>query len=685
MANKFSKDKIDFDVYERQDPASRVDWGKAASDITETFAGIRDERQGRKDVLEKNITDQQTALNEIGEYDSPTLRQVALDSSQQSADELNRKADLMRRGLLKPNDMMKFKSNQSAGWTQFKVNAEQWDAKFQDFTLRTKDGQNAGAERELAEMVSTFGNLKNMKFLTDDDGNMAYARTEDDGSIIPGESVSANEMTNLLNQKINSYNATDSAKAMGDKIGVIVRATIDPHGVRTNIETEEMSRAESAYFSTEESAEVLLNFAKEMTADPRDLAVMMVDSDLTAVNGVTYENNFVGGPSKGEDKHAKWEAENPESDQSRNPYIKWEWNGNAYEPVVSEAQKTAGDQYASDLIKGTLNITEDKTAVKIQATEYQDSPTTVASNKEQKNNFGYLQSVNKIMDGDQTEFQAALTDLQEQWATNFPNKSPIEDIVRGGVDDLNFIVMYADGTEKKVAKYKMDSNGEPIMTESEATAEDVANGLAKKVGETISKRTPTSKRERAEGMVSLITPVKGSSFSGLYDEFEESEGGFEDLGGADETVKYDKPFKSVGTTNFDTKVISADGKKLTDLFKDASNLEDSSGQIKAYESAASQGLGSALKGITDDYQISFTDEWWSSTNTMNITINGVEHNISFKLSDPQKLSQEINKIVNDVRANYDETKGGRENKKISWEDWKKANPKGKFNEWKNLK
>ena len=28
MANQFSKAKIDFDVYERADPESQIDWGK---------------------------------------------------------------------------------------------------------------------------------------------------------------------------------------------------------------------------------------------------------------------------------------------------------------------------------------------------------------------------------------------------------------------------------------------------------------------------------------------------------------------------------------------------------------------------------------------------------------------------------------------------------------------------------
>ena len=361
-----SKKNINFDVYERQDPKTQVDWGAQASKITKTFEGIRDERQGRKDLLEKNIEEQRVALNDIGEYDSQTLRQVALKSSQQSADELARKADLMRRGIIKPNDLMKFKSNQSAGWTLFKNNAEQWDSKFQELTTRTNDGLNSKAERELAELTSSFGNLKNMSFLTDDDGNMAYARTDDNGNILPGESVSANELTNLLNQKINSYDASTAATAQGKKIGVLVTEMLTENGINATIRSDARSRAESEFFGSDKAKETLSLFAKEMTSKPLNLAVMMVDNNM--VNGVQYENNYIGGPADEGDMHAGYSG-----DASKNPFIRWVWNGNQYVPQVTKEQKTAGDQYAEDLIRATLDI---KTGVDVKGMNQARGKTT---------------------------------------------------------------------------------------------------------------------------------------------------------------------------------------------------------------------------------------------------------------------------------------------------------------------
>ena len=412
-----SKKNIDFDVYERQDPKTRVDWGAQAAKITKTFEGIRDERQGRKDLLEKNITEQQAALNDIGQYDSQTLRQVALDSSQQSADELARKAALMRAGKIKPNDLMKFKSNQSSGWTLFKKNAEQWDSKFQELTKRTDDGLNSKAERELAELTSSFGNLKNMKFLTDDEGNMAYARTDDDGNILTGESVSANEMTNLLNQRINSYKASDAANAQGKKIGVLVTEMLTENGINATIRSDARSRAESDFLGGAKAQETLNLFAKEMTSNPSNLAVMMVDNNM--VNGVQYENNYIGGPADEGDMHAGYTGE-----ASKNPFIKWAWNGNEYVPQVTEEQRTAGDQYAEDLIKATLDI---KIGVDTKGMNEKDqeSAAGIADRKLNEEIDASGQSVNMLVTGDPAAAEAAAKDL----ISSFENLENIERVV----------------------------------------------------------------------------------------------------------------------------------------------------------------------------------------------------------------------------------------------------------------
>lgn len=415
-----SKKNINFNVYERQDPSTQVDWGAQASKITKTFEGIRDERQGRKDLLEKNIEEQRVALNDIGEYDSQTLRQVALDSSQQSADKLARQAALMRAGKIKPNDLMKFKSNQSAGWTQFKNNAENWNAKFVEYTERMQGDPPPGSqlEMQLAQSLEGFGNLKNLKFLTDDDGNMAYARTDDDGTILPGESISANEMTNLLNQKIDNYDVPKAVMSIKEELGTIITATIDPDGIRTNITTEEMSRAESNYFGSEAGQETLRLKALEMTAVPQNLAVMMTQ-DVRMPDGELYQGDFGG------EKHDAWAAENSDKDQSLNPYIAMRFDGNRYVPDITEEQKEAGDKYAEKIIRTALDVKQTAKSQKIQKTEYQESAAAINERKLNEEIDASGQSVNMLVTGDAAAAEAAAKDL----ISSFENLTDIDRVV----------------------------------------------------------------------------------------------------------------------------------------------------------------------------------------------------------------------------------------------------------------
>ena len=64
MANQFAKKDIDFDVYERADPESQIDWGKQAKVISDTFSAIAKDRQDRKAAVEKGWLDYESCLME---------------------------------------------------------------------------------------------------------------------------------------------------------------------------------------------------------------------------------------------------------------------------------------------------------------------------------------------------------------------------------------------------------------------------------------------------------------------------------------------------------------------------------------------------------------------------------------------------------------------------------------------
>ena len=112
MANQFKKDKIDFDVYERADPASNVDWGAETKKITDAFEGVAKVRTEKKAALESAFQAQQQALNELGEYDNPDVQTVVMNAGQDGANKLLDMQNLMKRGLVKPADVTLFQQKQ---------------------------------------------------------------------------------------------------------------------------------------------------------------------------------------------------------------------------------------------------------------------------------------------------------------------------------------------------------------------------------------------------------------------------------------------------------------------------------------------------------------------------------------------------------------------------------------------
>ena len=547
MANQFAKDKIDFNVYERADPDSQVDWGKAAQDITKTFEGIRDVRQGKKAELEKMITEQQDALNDIGSYDSPTLQQVALDASNDSANKLNDQANLMRRGLIKPHEMQKFKANQSSGWTQFKKNAEGWDGKFKEYTERMQGDPppGSGLEMQLAQSLEGFNNLKNLQFMSNaETGEMSYARLDDKGDIIPGESVSINQMTNLLNQKVDAFDLNGSVLETKGRLGKIITATISPNGIRTDITTEEMSRAEKDYFDTNAGQETLKLEAAAMTAVPQKLAVMMT-TNVTMPDGKLYEGDFGG------KKHDAWAKENPDADQSLNPFIAMRYDGNQYVADVTAEQKTVADAYAEKIIKTALDVKQTATSEVKHKPAKNYAPKHVYDRTDKKDDLlSQGKNVMFMVTGDADEAAGGIKYLVDGsngqisgiqktptgFIINYPNDSngnpvdpmPINTEGKNSEQGMR-LVWKAAGMEAELDRW-LDGGGRELLEDREVTY-DAINVTGATKGIKYDAQAPVTNSDGDEVTVAnwLNNSTLGESLNGLNDDNDEVVAVFSEL------------------------------------------------------------------------------------------------------------------------------------------------------------
>ncbi len=414
-----AKKNIDFNVYERSNPDSFVDWGKAASDITKTFETIRDDRQRRKDELDEAYRSRQEELNDIGEYENPTLQQRAIEAYDSASHQLANHQDLMKRGLIKPRDNTLFQHNVKTGFELFKKNATYYDAAFTEYANRTADDENALQERYLADNLKGFIDLNNTElsfnaetgqasflklepaFITDESGKKV--KNPKAGQPIKGQSMSLQDMTVFLKQRIEKFDVGASAIKMGEEVGNYIRAELQVNGIQVADYEREYSKMEQDLFDKTNKAgqKILTDKAQQMLANDQDRMDMLLRNVQYTDDGKKYKPGT----------RAEYEANGGDANKNNN-IIVFEKDGTGLaQPSFSEEQEKKSTEYAKDQILSTLSSKE---TVSVQKIQYTPNP---RSQQERANNKFILevgQNVNKFLTAtDALETDAAAQALVE--------------------------------------------------------------------------------------------------------------------------------------------------------------------------------------------------------------------------------------------------------------------------------
>jgi hypothetical protein len=358
MATKFTKQKIDFDVYEKANPESQVNWADQAGKLTKVVEGIRDERQGRKDAIEKSFQDQQTALNDIGEYDNVTMQQMVMNGAQDGANKSVDFNNLVKRGLAKPSEYKMFLHNQKTGFDLLKKNATNFDVSFKEYSERTTKDLNAPQEIWMAKQLEGFANINNLQVQTDPEtGNVVQLRVDPvTGEPLTGESMSVQHMTLLMKQRVDKFDVNTATDNISKSIGDIITAGIRSNGIKTEITTEMRSRAEIEFFATKDGQKTLTLKAQQMIDNPQDQAAMLV-SNTPGPNG---EMNYykIG---------SQEDFDNYDGDEASNPIVVMEFGAdNLYTPKFTESQDKAALEYAKTNITAKLNVEQTADVKKIE-------------------------------------------------------------------------------------------------------------------------------------------------------------------------------------------------------------------------------------------------------------------------------------------------------------------------------
>ena len=628
-----AKRDINFDTFAPEKEGSRINWFEQAKTISDAFTGVATDRQKRKDDIDADTKKNLDALNELDQMDNKTLMDMTIDGANGAANAIYEAEQKMKRGELRPQDFQKLKNNISSGFTQFQKNAKSWDTDFKRFSERMQNGESSSLEQYLGERMESFGNLKNLQLVTNPEtGMLAFGRIDENGNLLtgPDDLISMNRMTAISKQEINKVDVGAAAVAAVEELGTFIKAgnagtmNVDGMGPRAVVTIKD-------FMQTPQADEYITDKANELLRAQGNFSIGSVLADNGVKNSLGEE--YRGGDQKDFDK---WVSDNPNADPEENPVIVMGYreNGVVVEPALLEKQKTIALTYAKDQIKAGLDR-----EVKATDNTYQPNREAFERSDKRSEEFSYVDQAQKIVSGDQQDFQVGVTTLAESYNNSAKGRNnPLAENPVDRNSDKNFILItYASGEVKKIPRFELDSNGDAVID---------------KQG---NKKIRDYQQQNAE-ILSYMSPVSGSTDQ-IYKEYNRNNpGGLKDYGGSGKKVEYlgvgDKVIEDADLTK---ELVMVDGSPvgIGDRFLEISQEEiNDEQQLAKYSTVVNSVLGSQIGELTKNFQVESEDLFTGTgnRNKIKVTIEETPYTIEFDTKkDSAKLQSELQRIINSYK------------------------------------
>lgn len=585
-----AKRNINFEVYERQDPSSQVDWSKAAADITKTFTDIRDDRKERKDEINQQFLDTQDVLNDLGEYENQTMQEFVMNTGNDAANKLYDFNNLVKRGLAKPADQSMFTHNLKTDMTLLKKNATNFDNAFKAYAERTQLGENADAEEFFAGQIEGFANINNLRGEANSEtGRIGLVRFDEEGNPVKDESMTVQRLTVLMNQRIDKFDLPKQLAEATAGIGKLVSEEVARGGRNyAELTKTEQTALTKKYIEDNKDNKTFQDFlgvrVSLFLGSDQQIADFMV-RNVAGPNGEAAGTYYKNGT---QDEFDAWEKENPGVKAVKTPELpagkgtpegtefrKWliethsEYaTDNQIDPegsndFIQAAYNEYGQEYAKDFLDIETTTTKGVNPYIVQEIAG-DNLAKANVTDEQREIAGKvaLENITNSQDFSITkQFKvtaqnapidsAARKVKKEQAATNkvtIGYFKSLNKIMDGSSSDFiaarrDLIAQYnRENTDNKLNDIIRDpSTGNiELVYDNEIIT---VNGQEEIDGEVVDRSKESMSRE----LISMITPLSGNSYDEYYKTFTENGVGFEDLGGRSDEVEKINTFNPYDT------------------------------------------------------------------------------------------------------------------------------------------
>ena len=239
-----AKKNINFNTYvERDLTKTTVDWGTVATKLTNDLGEIRKEREKRRADIQAETIEVDRQLNEMEDYSAPTLQNLALGMSGDSASFLRVQNDLFKRGQITQTEFAQARQRVLGDWKQFGNISKRWESDYARMKTRVDNGEASTFEAWLSEQNTAFGNLKNVTgYVNPQTGNLSLVQRNEDGSIPtdPTKIVGMNSINNRFSNQIDNVThngaLTKKLKTEVDTLGDLILTEVKKNGEVFSVE-----------------------------------------------------------------------------------------------------------------------------------------------------------------------------------------------------------------------------------------------------------------------------------------------------------------------------------------------------------------------------------------------------------------------------------------------------------------
>lgn len=471
-ANKYS-------VYAQKSvDSTQVNWNEISGQLVKGLETIRDERQGRKDAIEKATQESIEQLSQVPETGTQDAASLLINGSAMSVEAVRTQNNLMKRGLISPKDNMLFMQQQKTGYKNLSSAVKNWDDWAVEARTRLEDPNISSGNLETFTNLQTeaLGNLRNKKLWTNPTNGKMQLVTMGKNSktglydVMPDYETrkqdyqDPNTMMNFMKYKNAGVDVNEMAKKQTANIAEIVTANrerLTALGGGGGINSIEDFRQLGEFGKDENGGAITYDMWKKDQIDAM-VGTASDKSNLSAAEVLTNSGGYFFAQTE-----SQFKEEHPNIDILK--MIKVDMGTGQPVPTMSDAQmkqaRKLADVAVESQVSHIVKMTEGKGAKEAQL----PNNATIAQSKLDRSMVGYMDDANAITSDDESTFEATAQDrivaLNKEMQGNGgdPNKM-IDSITR---DDTTIKFTLADGTVETIPRLEdgVPRNAEEVVRE----------------------------------------------------------------------------------------------------------------------------------------------------------------------------------------------------------------------------